>query len=319
MKKFNKFANILSSTISLSREEWLKLRKNGLGGSDIGAILKLNKYKSPLKIFIEKTSDEIEEINSESAYWGTVLEDIVFQEFKKRNENLVVQRKNAVLQHPEYNWALANIDGLVKDEAGEYGILEIKTASEYMKKEWQEDKIPDTYYLQIQHYMWVTNINFAYLAVLIGGNKYFQYEKIERNEEVIEIIKENGTKFWNEHILKNNPPEFDGSESSEKIINSMYPNAEKGKQIELLAEEKIEEINKLKEQEKEIEAKRKKLEEEIKAEMQDAEIAICNNYKISWKNQIRNSFDSKALKSEEPELYEKYTKSSELRVFKITS
>ena len=78
----------------------------------------------------ETQAIEQEDIQSESAYFGNVLEEVVAQEFAKRTR-LKVQRRNAILQHPEYPWMLANVDRLI---VGERIGLECKTASEYLKK-----------------------------------------------------------------------------------------------------------------------------------------------------------------------------------------
>ena len=91
----------------------------------------LSKWKSQVQVFLEKTQAiEQEDVQSEAAYFGNVLEEVVAQEFAKRT-GLKVQRRNAILQHPEYPWMLANVDRLI---VGERIGLECKTASEYLKK-----------------------------------------------------------------------------------------------------------------------------------------------------------------------------------------
>jgi len=67
-----------------SREEWLLLRKTYLGGSDLGAVIGVNKYKTALDVYLEKTSEFVEEVNNDATYWGNVLEDVVAQEYSKR-------------------------------------------------------------------------------------------------------------------------------------------------------------------------------------------------------------------------------------------
>ena len=43
------------STAAMSRDEWLKERTKGIGGSDVSTILGLNPYKTPLQLWEEKT------------------------------------------------------------------------------------------------------------------------------------------------------------------------------------------------------------------------------------------------------------------------
>lgn len=305
------------NTNKIDREEWLQIRKQGLGGSDIGAIFGLNKYKSPMAVYLDKVSDTVEEINSESAYWGTTLEDIVAAEFSKRN-NLKIQKRNAVFQHSEYEYMLANVDRFILGEDAEIGVLEVKTASEYVKGQWEENKVPDSYYLQVQHYLLVTGLQWAYIAVLIGGNKYQQYY-IERDEAVIEVMFEKEKEFWEEHIVKQIPPDWDGSESSENILKKMYPEALEGTEIILPdeMEEHINAIENLKERQKALDTEIAKHEEVLKAEIGDNEKAKLCGRVITWGNQTRESFDSKRFKSEFPEQYSQFTKPTKYRVFKI--
>ena len=44
-----------------TKEDWLRFRKTGIGGSDMAAIMGLSKWKSPLDIWLEKTTDEVNE------------------------------------------------------------------------------------------------------------------------------------------------------------------------------------------------------------------------------------------------------------------
>ncbi|MCC2491667.1 YqaJ viral recombinase family nuclease, partial [Bacillus cereus] len=241
-------------------------------------------------------------------------EEIVAEEFSKRT-NLQVRTCNAILQHPEYPWMLANVDRLV---VGEKVGLECKTASEYLKKEWEGEEIPASYLLQCQHYMAVTGYKAWWIAVLIGGNKFI-YKKIERDEEIIQYLIEIEKDFWLNHVEKGIPPMFDGSEASSTLLKEMYPDSvedseiELGNEVELLIEARDQvdkEIKALEEQKAEYENK-------IKAKLGTNEVGKTENYKVSWKTQVSNRIDSKRLKEEQPELYKRYTKESKSRKFTV--
>lgn len=77
----------------------------------------------------------------------------------------------AMLQHPKHTYRLANIDGLTEDDNGNPAILEVKTAGVHRRGEW-ENGIPVYYETQVQHYLAVTGVPMAYVAVLIGGNTF---------------------------------------------------------------------------------------------------------------------------------------------------
>lgn len=61
------------STLGMSREEWLKERKKSLGGSDMGAVLGLNKYRSPYTVWAEKTGRIGEEPETRRCGRGVTL------------------------------------------------------------------------------------------------------------------------------------------------------------------------------------------------------------------------------------------------------
>ncbi|HHB1882718.1 YqaJ viral recombinase family protein [Bacillus cereus group sp. MYBK245-2] len=308
-------ANVLITTEDMAHEQWLEARKAGIGGSDAAAIAGLNKWSSPIAVYYDKTSETVkDQLPSEAAYFGNVLEEIVAEEFSKRT-NLQVRTCNAILQHPEYPWMLANVDRLV---VGEKVGLECKTASEYLKKEWEGEEIPASYLLQCQHYMAVTGYKAWWIAVLIGGNKFI-YKKIERDEEIIQYLIDIEKDFWLNHVEKGIPPMFDGSEASSTLLKEMYPDSvedseiELGNEVELLIEARDQvdkEIKALEEQKAEYENK-------IKAKLGSNEIGKTENYKVSWKTQISNRIDSKRLKEEQPELYKRYTKESKSRKFTV--
>jgi putative phage-type endonuclease len=178
----------LAHTDSLTQAEWLEFRRGGIGGSDISTIFNLNEWKSPTYLYMEKRGEiEPDDLSdNESVYWGNALEDLIRKEFQKRN-GWKVQRNNFVLCHDTYDYLRANIDGEIIHPEDGRGVLEIKTTNEYSKDEWSGDHVPNAYMLQIQYYMGIMNYGFAYVAVLIGGNKYRQW-RIERDNELIEMI-----------------------------------------------------------------------------------------------------------------------------------
>ena len=162
------FTNVLVETDGLSREEWLRYRKLGIGGSDVASLLGISKWKSEIELWLDKTNQTNESpVENEAMQWGTIMEPIIRNHFAKVTGKAVVELK-AMLQHPEYPFMLADVDGITVDDVGNPAILEIKTASEFKRSEWEED-VPAYYQTQIQHYLCVTGIRKAYCAVLIGG------------------------------------------------------------------------------------------------------------------------------------------------------
>ena len=171
---------ILKKTKDLSKEEWLKLRKQGIGGSDAGAVCGLNPYTSPMDIYSDKTSDTITDIDSEAMKQGKDLEHYVAGRFTDAT-SLKVRRSNAMYVSENHPFMIADVDRLI---VGESAGVECKTASPYSADKWKDGNIPAHYLAQCYHYMAVLNTSSWYIAVIIYG-KEFKFVKIERDEEII--------------------------------------------------------------------------------------------------------------------------------------
>ena len=133
-------AIVLAHTNDLSYEDWLDCRRLGIGGSDASIVCGINKYKSPIELFMEKTGQMPYQEAGEAAYWGTQLESLVRNEFTKRT-NIEVIPVNQILKSETHDFMLANVDGICQHP--NYGpcIFEAKTASAYLSGEWS-DNIP---------------------------------------------------------------------------------------------------------------------------------------------------------------------------------
>lgn len=290
-----------NSTLTMTHQEWLLDRQKGIGGSDVATILGLNKWKSAYQLWLEKTGQvEIKETDSEPAYWGNVLEEVVAKEFQERTGKKV-RRRNLVFEHPLHPFLRANID---RDVVGEKAILECKTANVFLGKEWDGEEVPLSYLCQVQHYMNVLNRDCCYIAVLIGGQKFI-WKKVERDQELIDTITERLVDFWENNVLNGIEPPIDGSEATSDFLKDKY--SEEGtKEITLPSkfDELIESRRQLKESEKTLKTEISKIENEIKNELgkKDAVIGITPKHIISWRSQSRRGLDNDAFKEKYPEV-----------------
>ena len=298
------------------RKKWEAMRNIGIGGSDASTIAGINRWKSPYQLWLEKTRQvEPEDISdNEYVYWGTVLEQLVADRFCELTGKKV--RKCGMMQSLTHEFMLANVDRLV---VGENAGLECKTANGFKAKEWEGDNVPDSYYLQCQHYMAVTGCDKWYIACLIGGN-HFVWKEIPRNEEDITALIEVEGAFWEDNVKVGLMPDVDGSKSCSQALAERFPGGVADsitlpkEADELLAE--IDELNEAADRIKEqIESKKNG----IKLMLGDHEIAYAGERKVTWKTQAgRVTVDSKRLKAEMPDVYEKYSKQGNpIRVFKI--
>lgn len=304
---------IAANTLDMTREQWLKERRKGIGGSDAAAIAGLSRYRSPIQVYMEKLGLIEPPEENEAMYWGKKLEDIVAEEFSIRT-GLKVRRRNAILQHPEYPFMLANVDRLI---VGKNEGLECKTTSAYRADEWKDDEIPWEYAIQCYHYMAVTGYSAWWIAALIGGNQ-FVYKRIERDENIINNLIKIESDFWHNHILKQIPPDPDGSDASTEILKQLYPKSN-GETIELPpdVESLIEQYEQAKEEEKAAAERKREAENKIKAIMGEYEKGYWKDRKITWKTMTTYRFDTKLFQKEHPDLYQKYVNETSYRRFNV--
>lgn len=297
------------TTADMSRDEWLDARRAGIGGSDVGAIMGFNQYKSAYQVFLEKTGQYHEEVDNEAVYFGNALEDFVAQEFAKRTGKKV-RRLNKMLVHPEHDFMLANLDRVV---VGERAVLECKTASEYVKEAWEGEEIPASYLCQVHHYLAVTGFEKAYIAVLVGGNKFI-WKEIERDEEFIQILIDREKDFWENHVLKDEAPPVDGSDATNDLIKKMYPQDD-GTAVMLTKDDDVllDAIDSISSEIKALEQQKKEYENQLKLKLESATEGHSQRHKVTFKTVVSNRVDSKRLKVDAPDIYDKFIKPSSSR------
>ncbi len=308
-------AVVLASTENISYEDWLELRKQGIGGSDASVVCGINKYKSPVELWMNKTGQIPPQEAGEAAYWGTLLESIVRAEFTRRT-GIEVTKPSVILQSEEHPFMLANLDGTCEVPDVGTCIFEAKTASAYKAGEW-EDTIPDEYQLQIQHYMAVTGYAGAYIAVLIGGNT-FRWKFVERDEELISMLIELESAFWN-HVQDCTPPPLDGSDAAAKFLSERFPTSKPTSHITLpdTAADLLAQYDEACAELEAVTERRQKAENLLKEMLGDNEVGTTAGRVITWKSVAQERLDSKTLKAEHPALCKKYTNKTSYRRFTI--
>ena len=214
----------LVKTQDLSRDDWLAVRRTGIGGSDAAAAVGLNPYMSALELWLDKTGrgeglpGPDRNDTTSPTYWGTLLEPIVAASYTKQTGNRV-RRVNAVLRHPTIPWLLANIDREVIG-ARDVQILECKTAGEHGARLWR-DGVPAYVELQVQHQLAVTGKTAAHVAVLLCGQA-LEVFRVERDDALIARLIELEERFWR-YVESDTPPPADGSESADRALRHLYP------------------------------------------------------------------------------------------------
>ncbi len=302
----------LVSTLTLPREEWLRYRKQGIGGSDAGAICGFNPYRSAMQVYYDKTSDEIEDTDNEAMRQGREMEEYVARRFTEETGKKV-RRANAMFYDEKNPFMLADVDRMV---VGENAGLECKTASPFMAEYWSGDKIPLSYQMQCYHYMSVCNADAWYVAVLIYGREFKVY-KLERDEEIIANLIQLEKNFWENHVLKRVLPDPDGSKLADSVIAEYFKEST-GAVIPLQGfDDKLKRREELVVLMDKLESEKRQIEQELKMYMGDAEKAENQLFRVSWKAVVSNRLDTKALQEQEPEIYQKFLKQTNSRRFTV--
>lgn len=301
------------STKDMPREEWLRLRKDGIGGSDAGSICGLNPFSSPIAVYQDKVSENIADFDNESMRQGRDLEDYVAKRFTEETGKKV-RRANVIYKSKKYPFMFANVDRMI---VGEDAGLECKTASAYSTDKWKDGHIPESYQIQCHHYMAVTGAKAWYIAVVILGREFI-WHKIERDEELIQNLISIEKDFWNNHVIPRIMPEPDGSDSSEELIREYFGKALEEKAIPLTGfDEQLKRRTEITQLMEKLDTEKKTIEQKLKMFMGDAEIAENEQYRVSWKNSDSARLDTKALKEEQPDIYNRYSKTIHSRRFLV--
>lgn len=187
-------------TVSIDRAAWLEQRRTGIGGSDAAAVIGISKWRTPLSVWLDKTGQAGSAEETEPMRWGTLLEPVIRQEYAQRTGREIVMP--GFLRHPQHEFMVATPDGVSRDNR----LIEIKTARS--ADGWGEpgsDQVPEDYLIQVQHYMAVTALPVADIAVLIGGSDFRIYT-VAADAELHEMLISAEEAFWRT-VLDRTPPE----------------------------------------------------------------------------------------------------------------
>lgn len=296
-------------------------RKGFLGSSDIAAVCGLSKWKTPLKLFAEKTGlvepDDLSD--NEAVEWGKRLEEPVAQKFSEKHDVKIMAYKKRYT-HPEHKFLSCELDRII---TGTETIVEVKTCSAYLMRDWEGEEYPLSYELQVQFAMGLSNRKKAYLVCLIGGQKYVE-KKLEFDQELFDDMIKRAVDFWQMVQDKTPPIAVSGDKD---ILSQLYPGDSELEvmELEMSSNDDVKvtgllgEISAMKDEIKYCEKAQEKAENGVKQLMGNTEVLITGDGdKVSWKPQITRRLDGKKLKKEKPELYEEYSYKKESRVFRVS-
>jgi len=189
------------TTAAQGSDEWLDARRNGIGGSDVAAVLGANPWRTPLEVWLSKTGQGETFTGSEKADWGHRLEPVVRDHYASLHPHWWVDEVPGVLAHPDVPIAMASLDGLVNAKEGQHG-LEVKTTGQ----SW--DRPPDMYLYQVAWYMAVTGLPRFDFAVLTRGQQYAEYT-VERDDRLCTDMLTYVDDWWTTYVMAGQMPDPD--------------------------------------------------------------------------------------------------------------
>lgn len=204
------------STPETSREDWLELRRQGIGGSDALAVAGLDPWKAPMGVYLEKTG-AVDSVVEETPLmrWGNLLEPVLADWFQATTGIEVF--RCGMLGHPQRSWQLFSPDRLTSDG----GILEIKTTGLRGAKAWADGKVADRAAIQLQHGMSVTGLSHGYAVAGIWGEDPV-YRLVERDNNLITDLVSIETEFW-QQVTSEQPPALGQHPAEANLIQHLYP------------------------------------------------------------------------------------------------
>lgn len=306
-------AKIFTNTKGMSRDKWVEMRRHGIGGSDAAAIIGLDKYTTPYSVWADKKGLLPEKEDTEAMRLGRDLEEYVAMRFEEETGKKV-RRKNAILQHEDFPFMLANID---REVVGEKAGLECKTTSILNTKMFKNGEFPEKYYAQCVHYLAVTGYDRWYLAVLVLGEGFYVYT-LERDEEEIAALINAESTFWNVHVIADVPPAVDGLAPTTNAMDSVFKGKDDDEVIHLNVSDILRSYMEVKETIARFEHIKELYEQQLKGELGDFQQGVCGDWDITWKCRTRRTFDAKRFAEDNPNLdLSKYYKESAYRAFGV--
>ena len=285
--------NTIADTRTLTHDEWLALRRTGIGGSDAGAIMGVSPYKGAFSVWADKMGKLPPLEDNEAMRQGRDLEDYVARRFSEKT-GLRVRHEYGMLRSVEHPCMLEDIDRRI---IGERAGLECKTSRDITMARYRNGDYPMEYYCQCLHYLAVTGWYCWYLAVLVYGTDLLIY-KICRDEVLddIEALIKAEEAFWYSHVVLDQPPAPDALDSTAAALGSVYP-YEDGTTVcaDQDADQALTELAALKAQRRSIDRQITERENQIKAAMGEAEVLAGTSVSATWRSSERTTINKSKL------------------------
>lgn len=291
-----------------TREEWLDIRKSGIGSSEIATIVGLNPWETPYQLWRRKVGIDAPQAENFAMKAGHYLEDAVSRFWSDETGREIIKRSAGdwIIRDNDRPFLQVSPDrtywltGEKRNDTNK-GILECKTTQMAV----DADDLPKHWFCQVQYQLGVAGLEHGSLAWLCSGRE-FGYKDIDLVTDFYQWLVEEASRFWQDNILGRKEP----SAVSVKDVLLKYNRHADGKIVEVGADilDACTELKDVKKQIKALEETQASLEERIKMVFGDAEgISFEGQTLATWKApKPSQKFDAKALQADDPTTYAKY-------------
>ena len=303
----------------MSREEWLKSRKTGIGSSDSSQLLGVSTYGTTLNVYLDKINPEVDTNMSESQRIGLELEPAIIESTARRwveqnpGDEVKVIPAEGTYQHEKYPHLLATPDAFLSINGD---LVDLSCKSTRLHEEYEDDNLPDHARVQSLHMMEVIpELKFSVVGALLLFKPEIVLRTVEKDEQIQQAITEAGNNFWLNHVQKQIPPSLE--EASYQSITQLYPQDD-GSEIILPEDirQMVIEHRKLAAEEKRFKEAKKEVQANIVAHFGEAQVGLGGTVQASWKTQKEMRVNVDRLKTEEPEIALRFTEEKTKRVFR---
>jgi putative phage-type endonuclease len=303
----------------MSTTQWLKQRQIGIGGSDVAAILGLSLKTSPYKIWKTKVCEEIENEENKFTEWGHYLEPIAALKYSKESGRKVI-KDNKIRIHKDHSCLIVNLDRVIVDngDGKGTGVLEAKSTVSHVFRTWIDEitgsvNIPLIHWAQLQHELSVTGYKWGVWVVVILDQRDTYYIPFQRDDDYIEKQNRALVAWWNTYVVNNVPPPFTPIE-----YNFIEPTIRSEKEVDVKALETYKKLSEATKKYKEYKNLCDSLKDDLRLFIGNNEVLTsCGETIATYKMQSRSKCNTKELRKDHPEIYNKYFSANKSRTLRI--
>lgn len=306
----------------VDRATWHAWRRQGLGASDVAAIVGLSPWATPWSVWATKVGlvDDADgdDDPAEHLDFGRRAETLLADWFHDHTDLHVVGAQMWV-QNGDRPWMQATLDGTViegpNDTGDTLGVFEAKTDA---GTPW--DDIPVHYQCQVQWALAVTGLPKAWLAVLHmpAGHPRFRLYELDRSDDDIQLLVDRCGRFWADHVVAGVQPPTDGDHATTVALGHAWaPSGRTAVDVDDLAP-LIDELARNRAQLRSLDRLIAADENIVKATLGEATDGyVAGELAVSWRPYERHDLDAKAIRAAHPRIARRFDKVSHPRPFRL--